>query len=133
MNRQFCTIAMLTTLSVLSFAPIAKAGVTLNGGSLDGSTVEPAQSALQSDEPSSLDLDGLTLNGTSLDGSTVDRAQSALQSDEPSSLDLDGSNLNGTSLDGSTIDPTQPFLQTNEPSSSDFQQNDSPLNQGTAH
>lgn len=82
MNRQFCTIAILTTLGALSFAPIAKAGLTLNGTSADGSTIDRAQSSLQSDVPPSSDFYGSNLNGTSLDGSTIDRAQPSLQSDD---------------------------------------------------
>ncbi|MBD1821198.1 hypothetical protein H6F51_01515 [Cyanobacteria bacterium FACHB-DQ100] len=113
MKRQFCTVAILTTLGVLSFASIAKAGLTQNGTSLDGSTVDHTQPSLQSDEPSSSNLDGSNLNGTSLDGSTVDHTQLSLQSDEPSSSNLDGSNLNGTSLDGSTVDRAQSSLQLN--------------------
>ncbi|MBD2082742.1 hypothetical protein [Leptolyngbya sp. FACHB-17] len=52
MNRQFCMIALLTTLGVFSFASLPKAGVVLNGASVDGSTVDHTQF----DDPSSLDL-----------------------------------------------------------------------------
>ena len=88
MNGQFCTVALLATLSVLSFASTAKAGLTLNGESVDGSTVDRAQSSLQSDDASSPHLDGSNLNGTSLDGSTVDHTQLSFESDNASSLDL---------------------------------------------
>lgn len=88
MNRQFCTVAILTTLGVLSFTPVAKAGLTQNGTSIDGSTIDRAPLSLQPEDPASLDFYGSNLNGTSLDGSTLDCVQSSLQSDDPANLDF---------------------------------------------